>query len=73
MVRVVQLRKYSPNSRCRSSSCLLLLSLVLTLGTSKMSAIFVFTTKTTQLRAQVFSVNGALTFKEAALLMLSVD
>ena len=38
--------------------------LVLTLETSEMSAIFVFTTKTTQPRLQV-SVNGALTCKEA--------
>ena len=33
-----------------------------------MSAIFVFTTETTQPRPQVFSVNGALTCKEAVLL-----
>ena len=39
----------------------LLIRLVLTLETSEMSAIFVFTTKTTQPRLQVFSVNGALT------------
>ena len=51
----------------------LLFRLVLTLGTSEMSDIFVFTTNTTQLRAQVFSVNGALTCKEAALLTSSVD
>ena len=31
-----------------------------------MSAIFIFTTKTTQPCPQVFSVNGALTCKEAA-------
>ena len=46
---------------------LLLFRLVLTLETSEMSAIFVFTTKTTQPRPQVFSVNDALTCKEAAL------
>ena len=51
----------------------LLFSLVLTLETSEMSAIFVFITKTTQPRPQVFSVNGALTCKEAALLTSSVD
>ena len=63
----------SPNSRCRPSSCLLLLSLVLTLETSKMSAIFVLTTKSTQPCAQVFLVNVALTCKKAALLVLAVD
>ena len=42
--------------------CFLLLSrLVLTLEMSEKSAIFAFTTKTTQHRPQVFSVNGALT------------
>ena len=51
----------------------LLFRLVLTLETSEMSAIFVFTTKTTQLRLQVFSVNGALTYKDAALLTSPVD
>ena len=65
--RFVQLRKYSPNSRCRPASCLLavfairpLSAVVLTLETSEVSAILVFTTKTTQSRPQVFSVNGAL-------------
>ena len=38
-----------------------------------MSAIFVFTTKTNQPHPQDFSVNGALTCKEAALFMSSVD
>ena len=51
----------------------LLFRLVLTLEMSEMSAIFVFTTKTTQPSPQVFSVNGALTCKEAALLTSSVD
>ena len=51
----------------------LLFRLVLTLGTSEMSAIFVFTTKTTQSRSQVFSVNDALTSKGAVLLTSSVD
>ena len=37
-----------------------------------MSGIFVFATKTTQPRPQVFSVNSALTYKEAALLTSSV-
>ena len=43
------------------------------LETSEMSAIFVFTTRTTQPRPQVFSVNGALTWKKAALLTSSVN
>ena len=80
MFRVVQLRKYSPNSGCRPLSCLLavlamflaIICLVLTLEASKISAIFVFTTKTTQPLPQV-SVNGELTCKEAALLKSSVD
>ena len=38
------------------------LAIVLTLETGEMFAIFVFTTKTTQPRRQVFSVNGALTY-----------
>ena len=36
-------------------------AVVLTLEKSEVSAILVFTTKTTQSRPQVFSVNGALT------------
>ena len=36
-------------------------AVVLTLETSEVLAVFVFTTKTTQPRPQVFSVNGALT------------
>ena len=51
----------------------LLFRLVLTLETSEMSAIFVSTTKTTQPRSQVFSVNCALTCKKAAFLTSSVD
>ena len=51
----------------------LLFRLVLTLETSEISAFFVFTTKTTQPRALVFSVKGALTCKEAALLTPLVD
>ena len=47
--------------------------LVLTLETSEMSAIFVFTTKTTQPRPQVFSVNAKLTYSYAALLTSSVN
>ena len=43
----------------------LLFRLVLTFETSEISAIFVFTTKTTQPRPRVFSINGALTCKEA--------
>ena len=47
----------------------LLFRLVLTLKTSEMSTIFVFTTKTTQPCLQVFSVNAC---KETALLTLSI-
>ena len=48
--------------------CFLLLlrlvpAVVFTLETSEVSAILVFTTKTTQPRPQVFSVNGALTHR----------
>ena len=70
----------SPNSRCRPSSCLLaVLAMFLAIispssySESEMSAIFVFKAKTTQPRPQVFSVNGALTCKEAVLLTPSVD
>ena len=42
------------------------------LETGEMSAIFVFKTKKTQPRPQVFSVNGALTCRKAALLTSSV-
>ena len=42
--------------------------LVLTLETSESQTFFVFTTKTTQRRPQVFSVNAALTCKNAAFL-----
>ena len=45
----------------------------LILGRVKCSPFSVFTTKTTQPRPQVFSVNGALTCKESALLTSSVD
>ena len=38
-------------------------AVVLILETSEMSAILVFTTKTTQPRSQVLSVNGTLTFR----------
>ena len=56
---VVQLRKYSSNGRCHPSSCLLaVLPMLFTLETSEMSAIVVFTSKTTQPRPQDFSVNG---------------
>ena len=50
----------------------LLFCLVLVIETSEMSAIFVFTIKKTQPRPQVFSVNGALTCIEGALLTSSV-
>ena len=56
--RLVQLRKYSPNSGCRRPSCLLAVfalflaiispSSSCTLETSEMSAIFFFITKTSQ-------------------------
>ena len=75
--RFVQLRKYSPNSRCRPSSCLLaVLAVFLAIfwPTSyswnewNVRHFFKFTTKTTQPRPQVFSVNGALTCENAAFL-----
>ena len=69
MFRFVQLRKYSPNSRCHLPSCLLavfamFLAIILpifscsylTLEMIVVSAIFVFTTKTIQPRPQFFSV-----------------
>ena len=65
--RFVQLRKYSPNSRCRSSSCLLavLAMFVAIFSPSSYSwnewNFFKFTTKTTQPHSQVFSVNFAST------------
>ena len=75
----VRLRKYSPNSRCRPSSYLLTVLVMFldiispsSYSTSEMSAIFVLTTKTIQPRPQVFSVNGALTCKKAALSTSSV-
>ena len=58
-----------------SSCCSRLVSifrLVLTPETVEMSAIFVFTTKTTQPGPQVFSINGALTCMKAALLTSSI-
>ena len=81
MFRLVQFRKYSQMAACNPSSCLLavlamILGIILpslTLETSEMFSIFVLTTKTTQPRPQVFSVNGASTCKEAALFTLSVD
>ena len=54
-------------------SCFLpLFRLLLSLETSEMSAIFVFTTKTTQPRPQVFRVKSALTCMKVALLTSSV-
>ena len=50
----------------------LIFRLVLTLVTSEMSVIFAFTNKTTQPRPQVFSVNGELNCKKAALSTSSV-
>ena len=75
--RFVQLRKYSPNSRCRSSSCLLdVLAMFLASFSPSCYSwkewnvrhFFKFTTKTTQPRPQAFSVNGALTCENAAFL-----
>ena len=60
---------FLPFLRCSS----LLFRIVVTLETSEMFAIFVFTTKTTQPVPKVFSVNGALTCKEAALLTSSAE
>ena len=75
--RFVQLRKYSPNSRCCLSSCLLaVLAMFLAIFSPSSYSwnewnvhhFFKFTTKTTQPRPQVFSVNGALTCENAAFL-----
>ena len=61
--------KYSPNSRCRPSSCLLAVltmffangsPTLLTRETREMCRHFVVTTKTTQPRPQVVSVNGSI-------------
>ena len=67
--RVVQLRKYSPNSRCRPLRCVLAVfsynfAQFLPLKRVKCPSFFVFTPKTTQPRPQVFSVNGALTRRQ---------
>ena len=51
----------------------LLFRMVLTLETSEMPAILVFTTKTTLPHSQLFSVNSALTCSCTALLTSSVD
>ena len=73
--RFVQLCKYSPNSRCHPSSCLLAVLAVFLAIFSPSSYswnewnvrhFFKFTTKTTQPRPQVFSVNGDLTCENAA-------
>ena len=75
--RFVQLHKYSANSRYRSSSCLLaVLAMFLVIFSPSSYSwnewnvrhFFKFTTKTTQTRPQVFSVNGALTCENAAFL-----
>ena len=58
-------------SSCRSR-LVSIFRLVLTPETVEMSAIFVFTTKTTQPGPQVFSINGVLTCMKAALLTSSV-
>ena len=62
---MVQYCKYSPNSTCRPSSCLLAVLAMLLANsspissreTSEMLRHFVLTVKTTQPRPQVFSVN----------------
>ena len=59
--------------QCLCAVLAILFHLVLTLEMSEMYAIFVFTTKTTQPRPQVFSVKGALTCNFTALLTTSVD
>ena len=71
------MKNQADQSSCCFLLCFLLLfrlvpAVVLTIETSEVSAIFVFTTKTTQPRPQVFSVNGALTCKKAVLLTSSV-
>ena len=53
--RVFQFCKYSPNRRCRPSSCLLDVFAMFLANSSPVS--LVFTAKTTQSRPQVFSVN----------------
>ena len=72
-VQFVQLRKYSPNSRCRFLSCLLAvfgMFLAIISPSSKCSSYswnewsarhFRFHNQNTQPRSQVFSVNGAVT------------
>ena len=75
----------SPNilqiSRCRPLSCALAVLAMLSAIISpssyswnewNVSHFFVFTTKTTEPRPQVFSVNGALTGKKTALITSSV-
>ena len=79
-LRLFSASKYSPNSRCRPSSCLLaVLAMFLAIISPSCYSWnewnvrhFVFTTKTTQPRLQVFSVNGTLTCKKAAHLKSSV-
>ena len=67
--------KYSPNSRCRPSNCLLtVLAMFLAIFSPSSYSwnewnvrhFFKFSSKTTQPRPQVFSVNGALTCENAA-------
>ena len=56
--------RYTPNSGCRRVVFLLFLLCLKTTvrrETSKMFRPFVLTTKTTQTRPQVFSVNGSIT------------
>ena len=58
---IIPLVRPRPNIRSHSVLFRLVSAVVLSLETSEVSAILVFTTKTTQPRPQVFSVNGALT------------
>ena len=81
MFRFVQLRKYSPNSRCRPPSCLLAVFAMFLSMISPSSSCssyswnewsvrhFSFTTKTTQTRPQVFLVNRVLTCRRLHFLL----
>ena len=73
--RVVEDCKYSPNSGCRPSSCLLAVFAMFLANSSpfpssEMFPHFVLTTKTTQPRPRVFSVNCSVSSNYAAQLTL---
>ena len=72
LFRAVQVCKYTPNSRCRPSRCLLGIFVIFLIGKRvKCSADcspFVLTTKTTQPRRQVLAVKGSLTCNFSLLL-----